>query len=262
MGKGKIILIIIGVILVAVAGGVFYLLQNLDALVKAGIEQYGSEAAGTAVRVKTVQIGLREGRGSLLGLTVANPPHYTQAPIFSLGEVSLDLDTDTLASEVPVIEEIRIGATGFRYEVDARGQANLKVLQANLKRAAGSGQPAGQPPATAKPEAPLRFKIKRLTIAGGEGILDLSAVGGKELKATLPGITLTDLGGKNGLTPQQLADAVLGAMVKNLEKSATRQGVEKLLNQALGGEGEQLQQKLDEKLGTGAGDALKKMLGQ
>jgi len=262
MGKGKIVLIIVGVILLAVAGGVFYLLQNLDSIVKAGIEKYGSEAAGTAVRVKTVQIGLREGRGSLLGLTIANPPHYKQTSIFSLGEISLDLDTDSLTSEVPVIEEIRIGTTGFRYEVDAKGQANLKVLQANLKKAAGGGKPADKPAAAAKEDAPIRLKIKRLTIAGGEGVLDLSAVGGNEMKASLPGITLTDLGGKNGLTPQQLADAVLSALTKNLEKSAARMGVEKLLNEKLGAETGKLQQKVDEKLGAGAGDALKKMLGQ
>ncbi len=257
MKKGKLTLAILGAVIVILAAGVFYLLQNLDSLVEAAIEKYGSQAAGTRVRVQSVDIGLKEGRGSVLGLTVANPEGFSREPIFTLGEITLDLDTSTLASEVPVIEEIRIGASSFRYEVDAQIRSNLDVLKANLQGSsrARKGTPLEK---GGKEEKPLRIKVKRLTIASAKGILDLTLLGGKVEEATLPPLTLTNLGGKEGITPEALGETVLAAMVKNLEQTAARKGAEQALRGKLGEAG----RKVDEKLGEGAGEALKNLLGQ
>jgi len=87
------------------------------------------------------------------------------------------------------------------------------------------------------------LKIKRLTIAGGKGTVDLSAIGGKRLQATLPAIVLTNLGGSNGITAEELSRTVLNALVRALEEAAARQGAEQLLRKE-------------------AGNALQRLLGQ
>lgn len=258
MKKSKIVLFILGIIIVVVGAAIFFLIQNLDSIVKAAIEKFGSEAAGTAVRVESVEIGLKEGRGSVRGLSVANPAGFSGKPIFQLGEITLDLDTATLTSEVPVIEDISIGETGFRFEVNKAGKTNVDVLKQNLNRhkaGSKSGTSAGE-------KAPIRLRVKRLTIAEGKGTLDLTAVGSKELEGKLPAITLTDIGGREGITPAALGDAVLAALVKELERTAARQGAERVIREKFGEEAGKLQEKLDEKLGPGAGGTLKKMLGQ
>lgn len=257
MKKGKIIALVLGIVVVAIGAGVFYLIQNLDALVKAGIEKYGSQAAGTSVEVQSVGIALKEGRGTVMGLSVANPSGFSGDIIFTLGEITLDIDTGSVTSEVPVIEEIRIGETGFLFVVNADGKTNVDVLKRNLQRAAGGKGDAG-----GGEKAPVRLRVKRLTIAEGKGTLDLTAVGGKKLEGTLPGITLTDIGGSQGITPTALGERVLAALVKKLEQSAARQGAERVIREKLGEEAGKLEEKVDEKLGSGTGDALKKMLGQ
>jgi hypothetical protein len=258
MSKGKTALIVGGILVVVIAAGVIVLLQNLDSLVKAGIEKYGSEAAGTQVAVQSVKISLREGSGTVSGLSVANPPGYSQAPVFTLGEIVLDLDTTTLTAEVPVIEEIRIGQTRFLFEINDRGESNLDVLKRNLK---SSSAPAGESRKTEGESAPFKLRVTRLSTAEGTGVFDLTAVGGKVLEAKVPAITLTHIGGRDGITPENLSDVVLTALLRELEKAAARQGVEQILRDRLGDRGAEVEKKIDLKLGTGASDQLKKLLG-
>ena len=47
----KAILAVLVILVLAVAGGVYYITSNLDHLVKAAIEKYGSQATHTAVKV-------------------------------------------------------------------------------------------------------------------------------------------------------------------------------------------------------------------
>jgi len=260
MKKAKIILLILTGLAVLAVAAIFFLVQNLDAMVKSAIEKYGSEAAGATVRVQTVRIELKSGRGSIQGLTVANPTGFSSERIFSLGEISLELDPASLTTNLPMVKEIRIDAPTFRYEVNAQAQTNLGAIKQNLKRFS-AGRSQASRPATEK-NGEKRLFVKRLTIAGGQGTLDLSAVGGKMLTAKMPPVTLTDIGGRQGLPPAALGEAVLSALLKNLEETAARQGVEQALRGKLGEGAGRLQQELDEKLAPGAGEALRKVLGR
>lgn len=236
MNRRKLILIAAAIALTLTAVAIFFFVRNLDSIVESAIEKYGSAAAGTAVRVDTVKIGLQAGRGSIHGLTVANPPGFSREPIFALGEITLDLDTASLTKEVPVIEVIKIAAPQFLYQLNGQGASNLGLLQKHLQKGGGKAQASSD-------SEPVRLKIKRLTIAGGKGTVDLSAFGGKRLQATLPPIVLTNLGGSKGITAEELSRTVLNALIRALEEAAARQGTEQLLRKQ-------------------GGDALQRLLGQ
>lgn len=224
MTRRSIILLTIAGLLVLVAVMILLLVQNLDALVKRAIESYGSETAGTAVRVADVSMSLRQGRGTVRGLTVANPPGYSATPLFALNDITMAIDTTSLTGAVPVVEELRIGTTAFRYELDQAGRSNLSVLQKRLKNQGKTG--AGEP----KQSPGKRIRVKRLVIADGEAILELGQFGIGRATARVPGVTLADLGGNRGLTAQELSKAVLDALVKNLEKSVAERGLQRLLH--------------------------------
>jgi hypothetical protein len=226
MTKLKIALLTGGALLVGLAVVLLLLLQNLDALVKEAIARYGSAAAGTSVRVADVAISLREGRGTLRGLTVANPPGYSQAALFTLDKISIALDRSALTADVPVIDEVRVGASAFRYELDNNGRSNLAALQQRAKDPT-SKEPKGAK-VTAEPSAQRRYRIKRLEIADGEAVLQLGSLGVGQAAVRVPGLVLRDLGGRRGLTAQELADTVLDALLKNLEKSVAGKGLDRL----------------------------------
>jgi hypothetical protein len=225
MKKKTILLITLALLLLVGIASFFLLLRNLDSLVAAAIKKYGSAATGTAVRVSSVHISLRDGRGTIKELRVGNPKGFSSNPLFTLGEITIDLDTRSLTSKVPVIEVIRIGAPAFRYELNGKGESNLASVKAHVNRYTAAGGENKQEAKGGKGSRPTRLRIKRLTIEGGNGVIDLSAVGGKVMKGKLPPIVLTDIGGANGITPAALSQVVLSALIRELEKEAAQQGI-------------------------------------
>ena len=93
-------LIIGALALVAVIVGVgVFLYNSIDSIVKAGIEKYGSEITGTRVSVGSVDISLKSGRGTIRNVVVHNPKGFSSAHVFSLGEITVDLDVTALVIE-------------------------------------------------------------------------------------------------------------------------------------------------------------------
>ncbi len=254
MRQVRIVLLVLAGIIIILAVILFMVVRNLDALVKTAIERYGSEATGTSVQVRQVDIGLRAGRGEVQGLTVANPPGFAPEPIFRLDDITLRIDTGTITSDLPVVEEIRIGSPSFLYQVDAQGQANLSMIRDNLRQYSEQRERRDRPDAE-----PTRLLIRELTVEQGQGIVDLSAVGGGRHELTLPSLTLTDVGGAEGVTPEALGEAVIAALIRNLEQSAARREIEGAVRRRLEDEAGRLQEELERRIPE-AGEALRRRL--
>ena len=102
----KAILAVLVILVLAVAGGVYYITSNLDHLVKAAIEKYGSQATHTAVKVDNVLIKLTEGSATINGVTVRNPAGFSLPNAFSLGQIATDIDIDKTNKDLVAIELI------------------------------------------------------------------------------------------------------------------------------------------------------------
>ncbi len=243
-----------GVLLVVLALGVaaWLLLSRLDSLVASVIEDTGSEIAGTAVRVGSVEIDLRAGRGTIRGLRVANPEGFSSGDAFRLGEIVLDLDPATVTGSPVVIDELRVNAPEASFEVDGQGRSNFAVLKANVERhsarGAGSGGQAGTPE---EPEAEgPRIRIDAFAFEKGAVRADLSALDpeAKPLEATLPTLKLREVGGSAGGTPDEIGKALLGAFTAVVVRTVAADQAGRRLEKAIGGEA-----------GKEAGDLLKRL---
>ena len=84
----------------AVAGSGYYLIQNLDGIVKNMIEEVGNEVTNTRVQVREVKVSLSEGKATMSGLTVANPPGFSSEPLFTLDQISVTIDIASLTGPV------------------------------------------------------------------------------------------------------------------------------------------------------------------
>jgi len=228
MSKVKLALLAGGIVCL-LGGGVFVLLmQNLDSLVKHAIESSASAATGTAVQVGNVSISLRDGHGTISGLTIANPPGFSERPLFTLDSIDIRLDPLTLTAAVPVIEEIRIGSSTFNYEINSTGENNLRLVQKHAKHQARTPAPT----ATATPGEPVRqerrLRIKHLVVADGLATLDLGQLGSGQGTARVPGVALTDLGGEQGATAGELAVMIVQALGSNLKTAVGGGALDKL----------------------------------
>lgn len=226
----KIISGLLLVIVLAIAVAVYYLLTNLDALVKAAIEQHGSEATQTVVSVAGVNIDLKDGAGAISGLTIANPKGFAMPHAFSLGEIRVAIDLQSLQQEPYIINEITVLAPQVFVEINKDNQTNLNELKKNLATA--------QPAAEEKPPAPAdetgsaaepRLIIRRLTFADGDIQARVAALDNKEYKLKLPSLDMSGLGGSNGATAAELTREIL----KRLTDRASAEVKSKIIDQQL-----------------------------
>ncbi len=217
-GKRKILIIIAGVLVVMIASAIILVLTNIDSIVKAAIEKYGSEATKTAVRVSLVKIHLTSGEGTIAGLTVANPRGFISPYVFRLGKISTRIDTRSITSSPIVIDEIRIAAPQVTYEMNASGASNIMLLKQNLQApTASKAKRTGEEKKTKGKE--IKVIIKRFVIESGRIDARIAALGDKTEALTLRRIELANIGKPGGATPDQVSQQVLSALVDEVGRS-------------------------------------------
>ena len=207
--------IIPGLVLIvaAAAVGLYYVVTNLDSLVEAAIEKYGSEATQTSVLVDSVKINLADGAAGIKGLTVANPGGYAQPYAFSLGEVRAGIDLQSLQEEPYIINEITVLAPQVFVEINEANKTNLNELKKNLASGSTAAAQDKKPQTATEGSAKEpRLIIRRVTFADGDIQARVAALDNKELKIKLPGLDMTNLGGSKGATATELASEILNRL--------------------------------------------------
>ncbi len=236
---------IIGAIAVIAVGVGIYVLTSLDSLVETAIETEGSRATQSQVSVGAVDVDLFSGQGSLTDIAVANPPGFSAPTALRIGSTTFVIDLRTAAQDPIVISRVVIDQPTVTYEVGPN-DSNLDVLRRNVEAytghrrsgdaggtgtgqtetgddapAAGSPAPQGGPAASGP-----RVVIDDLYIRGGTVNLAAAELPGSKLSAPLTDIHLQDLGrDSGGATPQQLAEAIVGAILAQAQDAAAGAGV-------------------------------------
>jgi hypothetical protein len=267
----KKILIAVVVLVVVVAGGLFYLYSNLGSIIKTAIETYGSQATQAKVTVDSVKLSATDGQGSISGLVVGNPPGFNGPQSISLGLVSLTVDTSSIMQNPVIIKQVVIDAPQVSYERSLSGGGNLEKIRENVTSYANAqrGQPsggsqpsapsAGSSPAPADGEKKVERKviINDLSVRNGKVSVSATQLQGRTLSANLPAIQLRDIGkDKGGATPAEVAQAVLGAITNEASKVAVAE-----LQKSLGNIGGAVQERLQNVNPGGAADQLRGILG-
>jgi hypothetical protein len=229
-GKRKI-LAIVAVPGLVLAAALAFLWTNLDWIVKNAIERYGSQATGAKVRVDRVALRPAQGKGSIEGLTVKNPPGYRAPHILSLGAISVRIEPRTIASNPVVIDDIRITSPLVVFEMNDARVANVDVLKKNL----GPGQPE-KPAARGKKGQKgqgKRLRIRHLSIENAKAEVRIASLGDKPRIVALSRIEMTDIGGKNGAPPEEAAKQIVTAILAEVSNEVGKAGASKLLENAV-----------------------------
>ncbi|MBT3811496.1 MAG: hypothetical protein HON51_03640 [Gammaproteobacteria bacterium] len=238
--------------LIVIIGAIVVVFPSLNSLVEKEIEKYGSEVTQTPIRVNGVDIVITSGEGSIGALSVGNPKGFEAPNIFILGNIKTSIDTSTVTESTIVIKEISINAPKVFYEINALGRSNLDALKKNIASATSVNSDGSEGSGKA-----IKLIIKRLTIVNGEVDVRITVLGNKQLKVALPKIVLKDIGqNSGGAGPVEVAELVLGAILKSTKGAVTGIGLDKYLGKNLN-EVKNLGLNLGETLAEGAGEAVK-----
>jgi hypothetical protein len=265
----KLLIAVVIILLMAVAAAVYYVITNLDAIVKAAIEEFGSEAVKTSVQVDKVAIGLAEGSASIQGFTVANPKGFSLPDAFSLGEAIVDINLEKTGKELIAIDRISIAAAQVFYEINQNREGSLNVLKDNLGvGAADADRPGGDDAGAGSGGADIKLEIARFEFSDASLHAKIAPLGDKTYDLKLPALVLTNLKG----TPDQISRQILGRLIDHAKTEIRKQGLDRELaeikakaQQRIDEEKAKLKQDADERIDAEkqkAADKLKELLGQ
>jgi len=224
----KILIIGAIVVVVAIVAVAIFVAGNLNSLIAGLIEKEGGKVTGTSVSASGVNLSLREGRGAIDGLRVASPEGFDARDAFVLGNITLDLDLKSLREDPIVIEELRIQAPVVNAKFLKDGSSNLDALRKRVQaHSGGSSESSGA--------APKKLRIKRFVFAEGKIEVDASALGLDARTIALPAIQLSEVGGREGAAPDQIAKIILAAATKQATNEIARSEVSRLIEEKLGG---------------------------
>ena len=222
----KIILSLVIVVILALAGVLYYLFSNLDNLIKEAIEKYGSEATQTAVLVESVHIQLKDGAAAINGLSVANPEGFSYDTAFSLGEIKTGIDLKSLKEEPYIIDEITVRAPQVFVEINKDNKTNLNELKNNLMASIPVVNPADQDKQTDKTTtAEPRLIIRRISFTDGNIKALVVPLNNKEYTLKLPSINMRNLGGTTGSTPTELTKEIINQLIDTAKKEVKKKGI-------------------------------------
>lgn len=239
MKKLVIGVLLIGVILLVVAG--YVLLSSLDTIVESVIEQSGSQITGTQVTVGSVEISLSTGEGVIREIRVSNPQGFPQGDAFSLEQIEIGIDTESLAQAPIVLDQVAIYGAVAQIQRNTEGEVNLDRILAHIK----SSQPGGEEdPGEESAQDSPKLRIDEFVFQ--EGVVKMmDASSGKELEVPLPALQMRNVGGQEGATPDVIGREVLTRFSEEVAKVLARAGLEQII---------------DKKLDGGAAEAAKKLL--
>lgn len=195
--------------LVALLGVYLGLTFFLGAIVKAGVNSFGPQLTQTKVELVSARLSPLTGSGSLTGLSVGNPPGWSDGRAFYLGKVQVDIAPMSVFSDPIVINEIIIDQPEFAYETTFVS-SNIKDLLKNIEKFTGGGGKE----AAAKSGRSRKFILKKFRLTNGKAAV---GTGGNALVITLPPVSLDNLGvAEGGITAGQLAGALMNRVLGSI----------------------------------------------
>lgn len=238
MSGRRAVLLTAGAGVAAVGVCLLLLLTSLDGIVRRAIESHGSALTGTAVRVADVALAVGEGRLTIRGLRVANPPGFAAPDAFVLDEATVTLSLTSLLVDPIHIHTVSVQAPQVFYELDAQGRANVDVIRQAMKhrQRGDTRRAAGTPAPRRRADDGRRFIVDALTLRDGKVHVDTRAAGGGEHVETMEGFELTGIGAaQGGVSADAVAIQVTTGLVQSVAISLAAGELEKFLGKQLGG---------------------------
>ena len=200
-------------------GGLYWLYTSLDFVVKSAIEHFGPEIVGAPVSVREVRISATDGRGTLRGIEIGNPPGYSAPHALRAATLAVSLEPASLAKDVVVIHDIFVDAPEISYELKG-GSNNLEAIrrhiEAHVKRSGG----AAEGKAGARPAPGRRYVIGRITLRGARVTMTNPLLKGGGLTFQLADIDLRDIGARSGgVTAAEAGAMVTSAILARIGQS-------------------------------------------
>jgi len=227
--KKKVLIGVGGVLLVLIVF-IWQVVANLDGIVAGVIEDVGSKALKTKVSVSGVSIDLKAGKAGIAGLTIDNPDGYSNAKLFDMEGIVVELDIASLSQDVLVIKSILIQNPKIVFEGNDSGGSNMQTLLDNMD---SEPESEGSTPEDSTAESKeLKLIIDRFDFSGADVTATSKLKSGDVIELELPAIKMSGIGRSEGgvttaVAVEEVVHELVGAVIKSVVRSSAKKAVEK-----------------------------------
>lgn len=217
----KLLVLILVVVAVVIGAATFY----LDTIAKKAIEFGGSEALGVATTVDDLSISILNGNTNLTGFSIANPQGFSDNLFMVLKQGNVDIDTETLMSDIIHISQISF--VGLHLSLEQSNQSsNVKKLLSNLpkQKASTTATPTDKPAPSSSTSSGKKFVIDRLVLDEIGVSAKIQTLGTKlsDISLTVPRIELTNIGQQQGgMMMPELVEFVVTEVINAVAKNSS-----------------------------------------
>jgi hypothetical protein len=215
------------VIVLAVLLGVTVLF--LDRVILHGFNTAAPAVLGVDAKLGAVQAKPLHGYVSLKDLHIGNPEGFKTDGIFDLGEVMVDVDMASLASDPIVIERVLVQDAEVTYEQGLLGNNIGALLDQLSTEEKAEEEKAEEEKAESKDEEAAKpakkVVIRQLDVEGTRLNVALTAMMGASVPVPLPPIHLTGIGEETGgATVLETVRAIIGGVFSAVQAAVAGAG--------------------------------------
>lgn len=183
----------IGIVLLLVIIGGWWLVSNVNSLGKVAVEKGSTYALGVDTKLGGLNLSLLGGSVELTEMNIANPQGFKAANIMTLGKGQVAISIPSLLSDTIEVPLFELKNLALNIEQSGIGKTNFDQLLENLKKVQGDA-PAEQTGSSKK------LKIKKLLITDTTANIQLLPIGGvpSTIPVKIPRIEIDDFDPENG----------------------------------------------------------------
>jgi hypothetical protein len=221
------------------AGVIYYTFSHIDEYVAGIIEQTGSELTQTAVYMDRADVNVRQGRGALYHLSIANPAGYSPNKLYVSNKIAFKVDLSSINQPVKVINKADVRDVYF--SVEQKGvKNNLQTVMNTILSGLNNGSVSTiandkgveQPVVTS-----IKAMVERITFSSVQVALYVDEADVHLF--TVPSFFIENIGDKStGLSPKDLGRhmtlhlmKVVSVAVQEELAVLSQQGAQKSVNE-------------------------------
>lgn len=254
----KVLLGLLAIVAIAAVVVIVIALNNINEITVDTVQEQGSKLLKTQVTLQAANIEPSKGRGELNNLQINNPEGFTSEYALKMGAVVLHIDPASLIEDVIVIKEVSVDGAKIIAEEKNLTDTNLQQLLKNIQ---GDGTAETDPASKGNAGPDVRLMIEKFSFSNSSVRVITSQFGERQMN--LPALTLANIGDKKkGLTPQELGEAVVAPILKQVKAAVSKELIKLAKDKAKEKAKEKLEDALKDKLGGDTVDKLKSLFGK
>jgi uncharacterized protein involved in outer membrane biogenesis len=212
----KIGAVLIVLLLIALGAGVYWLMNNLNWVVRSQTEKAMSYALMVPVTIGGAEVNLREQWVELRDIDIANPEGYKTSHAMRFGVVRVQIDAASFRTTEPRIRLIRIVESDISFERTLRS-SNLQDLMDNVSRLIDEDAPPPDPEINLIIEQMI---VENTTVRLTLPIASTVATAKGNASLSVSDIVIENFGGGESMSPAEGMQMFIAVILKTILENA------------------------------------------